>query len=244
MTDEFLLMVKDCIEFARDGLSAKDYQEFCKRMLGPGTSYYDRMRVAERLVDEQVIYLDANKFHLGELEARDWLVSGLAKGNVNAWNILDSFPKRRLKFDPDNAVNAEIGLAGEEAVMSWLYGSIDASRIGKINHISLVNDAAGYDIFSPSTKNFTNDVLLEVKTTTRPGPAINIFLSRNEARVGIQNQNWFLTFVSIVNGISRLEGHLSINEILFMLPKDPIPESSWMSVKLKIEKSSLNPGLP
>lgn len=244
MTDEFLLMAKDCIGFAREGLSAKDYQDFCKRMLGPGTSYYDRMRVSERLIDENIIYLEDNKLHLGELAPQDWLVSGLAKGNVNAWNILDSFPKRRLKFDPDNAVNAEIGLAGEEAVLSWLNESIDASRIGKINHISLFNDAAGYDIYSPSTQSFTNEVLLEVKTTTRPGSSIEIFLTRNEARVGIQNQNWFLTFVSILNGISSLEGHLSMNEILFMLPNDPIPESSWMSVKLTIEKSSLNPGLP
>jgi hypothetical protein len=202
------------------------------------------MRVAEKLLDEQVIYLDANKFHLGDLDAKDWLVAGLAKGNVHAWDILDSFPKRRLKFDPNNSVNAEIGLAGEVAVLSWLEESFDTSHFGKVIHVSLVNDLAGYDIYSPSTQRFTDDVLLEVKTTTRPGSAFDIFLSRNEARVGMQNKNWFLTFVSIHNGISSLEGYLSMKEIKFMLPTDPIPESSWMSVKLTIEKSSLNPGLP
>lgn len=244
MSGNFLLMANDCISFARNNLMARDYQEFCKRTLGPGTSYYDRMRVAERLIDEGVVLLENNRYHLGFLSEAPWLISALSTGDDHAWTILHAFPKRRIKFDPDNRVNQITGLGGELAVIAWLREQLEPDYVSRIVHVSLENDAAGYDIYSPSTRTLGSSTLLEVKTTTRPGPILRYFLSRNEAEIGARNENWHLVFVTVRGGVHELAGFATMADIRQQLPSDPPGNSRWMSVELHMNSGDLNPNLP
>lgn len=244
MNKDFVLMAQDCISFALRGLTPRDYQDFCKRTLGPGTSYYDRMRVAERLIEAGSLYVSDGKYRLGTLRDEPWLVEALTEGSDRAWTIVDSFPVRQVKFDPENLINRITGLEGEEFVVDLLNKQLPRGITSRIEHVSLKDDSAGYDIASPSTSDPERTVLLEVKTTTRPGQYLRYFLSRNEADVGLRHQNWFLVFVVVRHGAHELAGFASMSAIRHELPVDPPGNTHWMSARMESSISDLRPNLP
>ena len=61
-------------------------------------------------------------------------------------------------------------------------------------------------VASISMFNNNKKVLLEIKTSIRPGNNIIFYLSRNEYETGIKKNNWFLVFVQIIDNSEKLFG--------------------------------------
>jgi len=122
-------------------------------------------------------------------------------------------------------------------VMTELHTKLHESVHHRIQHISLIDDSAGFDIRSPLTLDPTNNVLLEVKTTSRPGQNFSFYISRNEARVASLNENWRLIgVVKKPSGLSIL-GALSFMQISSFLPVDKSENGRWESAKITMPRS-------
>ncbi len=244
MSDLFLQMALDCIQFAYAARHVQDYTDFCKRQLGAGTAYYDRIRIKDQLIDEGFIRLDGNTLRLGMAQGVEWLERGLADGEPEAWELCDLYPKRKLKFDPDDTSARELGLAGELYVIERLKERVPKGFQDRIIHVSLEDDSAGYDIRTPSVNGAEDEVLLEVKTSSRVGPSFRLFLSRNEVETGLRNANWYLVLVTACQGKFEIAGSVKMSAIADLLPQDSSDEATWMSLKLVLQLDNLMAGLP
>jgi hypothetical protein len=244
MADLFLQMAVDCVEFAHAARHVKDYTDFCKRQLGPGTAYYDRIRVKDQLIDEGFIRVEGNRLRLGVAKAVEWLERALADGESSAWELCDYYPKRRLKFDPDDTASRELGLAGELYVIECLKDVLPQGFEDRIIHVSLEDDSAGFDIRTPSVSRPESELLFEVKTSSRTGPTFRLFLSRNEVETGLRNANWYLVLVTAHQGNLEIAGSLKLSAIADLLPQDTCDEASWLSLKLVLQLGELVAGLP
>jgi hypothetical protein len=237
-------MALNCIEFAHAARNVQDYTDFCKRQLGAGTSYYDRIRVKDQLIDEGFIRIDGNRLRLGVAKRVEWLEQSLAQGQSEAWELCDLYPRRKLKFDPDDTASRELGLAGELYVMELLKEVIPHGFQDRIIHVSLEDDSAGYDIRTPSTNGPEGEVLLEVKTSSRTGPGFRLFLSRNEVETGLRNPNWHLLLVAAHQGKFEIAGAINMSAIADLLPQDTSDEARWMSLRLVVPVEDLDKKLP
>jgi hypothetical protein len=244
MSNLFVQMALDCIEFAYASRNINDYNDYCKRQLGAGTAYYDRIRVKDQLIDEGFIRLDDNKLRLGEAHSSEWLEQALVNGEQAAWAICDCFPRRKLKFDPDDLAKRELGLAGELHVIDRLKQLLPASDHHRISHVSLIDDSAGYDIRSPTLSGHETESLLEVKTSARSGSNFTLFMSRNEVETGLRNPNWHLVLVLAKSGDFEITGVLKMSAIADLLPQDMSEEASWISLKLVLPVEGLHSQLP
>lgn len=229
-------------------IDVRDFNLQCQLLAGQhGHSYHDRMRAAEWLMDQRVLKkVDSTlMIHVDGLPT--WLSDELLTGAPLAWSLLDAIDTEgRLARKFDSTRQQEIGLMGEKAVLELLKGVLHPELHRKIHQISLQNDAAGYDIISPSPESVDTRVLLEVKTSLRPGPLFSFFLSRNEARVGAANPNWYLVAVSAEDGKKGLNvfGHLRFVDLVDLLPTNNTSECQWESCAFKIPRASFRAGLP
>jgi hypothetical protein len=244
MAAQFTRMALDCVGFAAQGRHIADYTDFCKLQLGPGTAYYDRIRVKDQLIDEGIIRVENNRLHLGTLSDVSWLRSSLNNGDPEAWSICEAFPKRKLKFDPDDSVLRDLGLRGEEYVIDCLRAELPIDKHSRIVHLSLEDDSAGYDIRTPSTQASDEQNLLEVKTSSRAGNTFRFFLSRNEFETGKRNPQWRLILVSAKNGTFGIAGVLRVEDITNLMPVDTSVEATWASVRLNLNVDSWSSQLP
>ena len=128
----------------------------------------------------------------------------------------------------------EIGLAGEKAVMNFLQESLPQEVQNRLDHVSLYDDSAGFDIQTPSLKNNSNTLLLEVKTSSRPGSSFNFFISQNEARIASLNDNWLLVGVFKKDNAYNILGTLSYDQFSSYLPVNIHPNGRWESSKITI----------
>jgi hypothetical protein len=146
----------------------------------------------------------------------------------------------------DDSVRREVGAIGEEIVVA--HARAELSSLGypglarKVRRVSLVSDQLGYDVAAPRL--IGADRLLEVKATT-PSRG-ELFLSRNEAEVGMRLEDWAL-IVCQVDDIERRTGSLlgwcQGTLLSPFLPVDA-PGGSWQSVSIELERLPLQPGLP
>ena len=238
----------DWIEMAVDVVSAvqrhwttEDYKRFAKISEPlPGRGYLDRMNVLDRLIAQGVIRIDDHQIRIGDFGNVGWIKDGLLTGSEGVWKFLDiAEPVGNFSKKFENERLTEIGLIGEEAVIKYLREVLPVSQHERIIHISLTNDTAGFDILAPSRYDTTKDLLLEVKTTIRPGPSFDFFLSRNEYRVGIQNPNWKLVFVRIVDSVPTVLGTLKAKGFGSWIPIDQDRRAKWQSVKISIENDDM-----
>ena len=241
---QFLKMALDCIRFAKSRKYIEDYKIFSQTSIQPGISFADRLRTIERLVKEKFIWLDDQKMILGEVSDSDWLLTALAAGEPDAWEILGAYAKRKIKFDPDSTVRRQIGELGESVVMEWLKESLDPVFHEQIIHTSKTDDGAGFDIETPSVHNSENIRHLEVKAYSQPGSIFEFYLSRNELLQGKMDQDWRIVFVRIEEGIPVLKGYLTIDEVDPLLPTEIDPRVSWTNIRLRLEPDLFTPGLP
>jgi len=235
-------MVLEVLEAAKQRLHKKDF-DLRARLLPTdiGKSYFDRVKVYDQLLLDQVIVIDDGLLTISNKEIPGWLFNGLKEGSTASWKI---FEKIEPIWESANKFNRilleEIGLAGEEAVVTFLKESLPSEVHDRIYHISLTNDSAGFDIKTPSIRNNTETLFLEVKTSSRPSLNFNFYISRNEARVASLNSNWLLVGVFKKDGVHQILGCLTYDQILNFLPINGHPDGLWESCKIKIPISFFN----
>lgn len=243
---QWLALVRDVVSAAAEGLSI---QEFNRRSilqpLDVEASHFDRVRVLEKLIEDQVVAVEDRCLALGRIDGAGWLLDGLQSGNSLVWEVahlIDAQERVIRKFDDERL--AEVGAIGEEFVVSELRRLVSPQSHPRIRHISLEDDTAGYDVLTPSVTYSERIQLLEVKTSVRPGNKFNCFVSRNEFRVGCNNSNWSLVCVRLLESKPTLLGHVNIDAIRNDFPVDQGSDIRWESSRVQIPLEVLRPGLP
>lgn len=245
-TNSWHELVLEVLRAAREGLSINDFTVQCQ--LAPieiGKSYQDRLRVADKLLSDGIIYLDDGYMRIAVKDSPVWLTDDLKMGLDVAWDILAVIdPTQKLVNKFDRLFNEELGYEGEMAVMAELRSKLHESVHHRLRHISLIDDSAGFDISSPSTLDQSENVLLEVKTSSRPGKQFSFFISRNEARVASLNTNWRL--IGVMKGPKGflILGSLSFMQISSFLPLDQVENGRWESARITVPCSSFIENLP
>ena len=236
----------EVIRAARNRISVRDFDMQCR--LAPvsgGMAYYDRLRVAQQLITDRIVEKDNGYLRLSIKNIPDWLVDGLEVGSEISWEILENIdPTRKLNDKFDRLLLQKIGLDGEMLVMELLLRHLTEMVFKRVRHVSLTDDSAGYDIQSPSIKDSSDTFFLEVKTSSRPGNDFHFFISRNEARVAAQNDNWRL--VGVIRRITGYEllGTIHFSSFSQFLPSDNSSNGRWESASISIPTSSFVSGLP
>jgi hypothetical protein len=241
--DELILEV---LKAASDRISIQDFDIQCQ--LAPATSgksYYDRLRVAEKLIDDGLIEKTDDHLRIVSKVVPTWLKEGLLSGSAISWEILELIDaKGKIQGKIDLELLATIGLEGENEVINQLKKALPSQLVSRIKHISLTDDSAGFDIASPSTIQNDFACLLEVKTSSKPGRDFRFFISRNEARIASLNENWRLVAVLRCAEGYRIIGHLTYGHFSSILPADSSPYSRWESASVTVPVDLVVPGLP
>jgi hypothetical protein len=205
--------------------------------------YQARMTAFMELSEQGFVKLESGKLALGALSLEPWLTDGLSNGDIESWKICDAYPVKLHKFKPDQFNLEQIGREGEDFVIAWLKTNLEKDLHGEIIHTSLTDDGAGYDIVSPTTK-LQGRILLEVKTTTRPGDEFNFHLSRNEWNTALRNSNWYLVLVRKIKGSFDLFGYLDNHSLVNYYPDDKHKDFKWSSVIGKFSPDDVYSGFP
>lgn len=238
-------LLKSAIELiAPNGISVSDFKIYSGLNDKYGLGFEDHRRGLSYLISNGYVIENNEYLSIGHLVKQDWLVDELIAGESLAWSFVDTFPKSRWKFNPDESLRSEIGLQGEAFVIEQLHKSLDPDLHQQILHSSLLDDGLGFDIEAPSKTDQRGTVFLEVKTSSRPGQEFNFYLSRNEATVGSRIRNWYLVFVKIENMKPRLLGYCPYSEISQNLPTNRDINFEWQSTSGRIHESDLFVGLP
>lgn len=236
----------DVVIAARTGMAVKDFEIQCR--LAPaanGKSYFDRIRVAETLISDRLISVENGYLTLTNNFIPESLVDNLVRGSEVAWKILDCIdPAKKILKKIDQELLKKIGLDGELVVVQELRSHLGLNEFSRVRHISLVDDSAGFDIQAPSLKNSEETLLLEVKTSVRPGEQFTFYISKNEVRVARQNENWFLVGVDAYVGGFRVLGSLKFNTFSDFLPFNQSSSGEWETAKIVISKKMFFSGLP
>jgi len=239
-------LVLEVVIAARQEMSLKEFQRQCRTQpLENGKSFQDRMRTLEELERDRTIEQDDGYFRLSAKEVPESIIMDLKSGSKVAWDILECIdPTKRLTSKIDLELLHKIGLEGEFAVIETLKKRLSPSDIDKIKHVSLFDDSAGFDIHSPSLRNSESTVLLEVKTSPRPGPDFSFFISRNEARVAQRNENWFLLAVISTSYGYQVLGTLAFYQFSDYLPFNQDKRGQWESARISIPRDIFKKELP
>ena len=201
--------------------------------------YDSRKQILSDLLEIGLVTIDGSRLCLGTLTECSWLVEGLQQGSLEAWEIVDSFPKKARKFNPDFELLNEIGLQGELVVIEELKKILPPNFHDQIYHVSLTDDSAGFDISSPSVINPDNRIFLEVKTSSRPGDKFNFYLSRNEFETAKSLKNWYLILVKLKESQAELFGYLESASLINYFPEDTTPGFRWTNTQGVFTKDDL-----
>lgn len=210
------------------GKGFDDYQNICRLLLSDGSLYKERDRL-----------------RVGSIIEKSWFLECLASGYSSAWRIQDILSDNKQspkKFNSEFL--SKIGLRGEEALVEFLKDNLHPELHESIRHVSLEDDTLGYDIQSPSIENNDNKIYLEVKTTVKEGEFFQFYLSKNEFFTSQEIERWFLVFMETKNNVTSLVGHLPIDNFENLLPYNLCDEITWATVKIKVDKANIEPGIP
>lgn len=244
-TANWFSMAEDVIVAAKRGMAVTQYQNGARlQPVSAVKSYYDRLAVLEKLVDDGLVLIRDKKLKVGQASNVTWLNDLLNRGSISGWGLVSS-------IDPeyqDKKFNAsrleEIGIRGEEFVINLLKERLPLRLHDRIQHVSKRDDSAGFDIYAPSSIDFDKRVRLEVKTSVLPGEKFQCFLSANEFKVGIKTASWNLVAVRLEDGACRLLGHSQAFRFDARMPQNKVSDVSWAVAKLRIEENFFTPGLP
>jgi hypothetical protein len=205
--------------------------------------YQARMAAFRDLSSQGFVTLESSRIVLGELTPAPWLTSAIQSGSLASWEICDAFPQKLRKFKPEDYNLQEIGLEGELFVVEWLEKHLDEDLRKQIEHTSLKDDSAGFDISSPNSQSDSR-IFLEVKTTTRQGDDFTFHLSRNEWNTAARLQHWYLVLVKKVEGQHTIFGYLNGQSLVNYYPQDSHPDFHWESVVGKLSSDDVFSGFP
>lgn len=195
------------------------------------------------LLEQGFVKLESGLLILGSLTPAPWLTKGLLNGDTECWEFCDAYPVKARKFKPDQLNLEQIGRDGEKFVLSWLKENLDLHLHSSIIHTSLTDDSAGYDIASPSRK-LEGRILLEVKTSTRPGDDFIFHLSRNEWNTSLRSANWYLILVKRLQGRFVLFGYLDNKSLVGYYPRDMHQSFQWTSTVGMLGPDDVFSGFP
>jgi hypothetical protein len=147
----------------------------------------------------------------------------------------------------DSAQNAAIGAQGEDCVIEAC--RLRLAELGRpdlvpaVRRVSLVSDQLGYDVVSPTAAG--PSWRLEIKTTQIVGFLVPVYLSRNEARVGLADPGWALV-VCWRRSEEAVEvvGWCNASTLAPLLPLDSCPRGAWTGARLVLLRDELHDGLP
>ena len=232
------------VNAARTRMHIQDFYVGGRLSLQIAHGYEARKQILEELLKCGLVVINDSHLSIGILNENKWLLDGLEIGLKDAWDIVDAFPKRSRKFDPDSKQLVEIGMKGELFVIDELKRILPENTHSRIRQISLTDDSAGFDITAPSIKSPDKQIFLEVKTSTRPGENFNFYLSRNEFETAEAYENWYLVLVRLNDSKGSLFGHLEGSSLLSYFPKDTNQGFTWMSSSGSFTKDDLRIYLP
>lgn len=207
------------------------------------TGLETRIAAFQSLESQGFVSLMNGRLKLETLEPYPWLIDALEKGDTRAWAIFDLFPDRAKKFHATDIDLAQIGLDGELYVMSELSRSLAKEQFRHSVHVSLTDDTAGFDIYSPVPEG-TEGSCLEVKTTTRPSNTFEFYLSRNEWESAARLANWYLVLVMKKDNSHSIFGYLDGASLVSYFPRDMHNDFQWSTAKGKFRQDDLFQGLP
>ncbi|GLY97190.1 hypothetical protein Acsp02_44440 [Actinoplanes sp. NBRC 103695] len=137
----------------------------------------------------------------------------------------------------DNERRAEVGLAGELALLHFLR-TLPGDAI--VRHVAADSDGYGYDIDLVAQGGSAH---LEVKSTTRRGRLV-FYLSRNEYDVMLRDSCWVLLVALLDEGRDVVAlGVVDREWIRSSVPLDRSARGRWQSVRLEPVLDAVRPGL-
>ena len=226
-----------------EGVSRADFQTSAGLRREFGFGVQDHNRALRFLLEKGIVDERDGRYFRGSLDLTSWSREEIIEegAGLDSLSNLPGFNGRRKFLE---GLNQEIGLIGENFVMGLLERRIDPDLKYRIEHVSLENDMAGFDIRTPSVSGVWEEVMLEVKTSARVGGDPVFYLTRNEARVGARYKNWFLVFVRLSSAGPELKGHLPFSEFEDLLPREQSRELVWSELTGKIPFDDLYADLP
>lgn len=175
----------------------------------------DRLAVSDGLTDavgvadDDMTLLILERLLLGQRPL--WLSAALTPSGVQNGMIPDAAgialgvalpdPKRREEFllalgrRFDETERRRVGELAEACVVEVCRSELQAldrsDLAGRVRQVSVVSDQLGYDVVAP--RRDSTERRLEVKGTRASGQILTVTITRNEARVGLRDPDWFLT---------------------------------------------------
>lgn len=149
---------------------------------------------------------------------------------------------RRVDTDERSRIG---GLAEDhvvEAARSELAAADRSDLAEQVQRLSRISDQLGYDVTAPTLVGPTRH--LEVKGTRNAGKRLEVFVSRNEAKIGLADLHWALVVCRVGEGdVVEIVGWCRASAFEEKLPEDR-GTGRWQSVKLVIPADGLHEGLP
>lgn len=232
------------INAARSRTHIKDFYVGGRLSVQINQGYEARKQALIELIDSGLVVLDGSRLSLGRLVECPWLKDGLEIGSPQAWEIVDAFPKKARKYEPDIALLGQIGMKGELFAIKELERLLPAGMHARIHHLSLTDDSAGFDIATPSIVDPDIQIMLEVKTSTRSGDRFNFHLSRNEFEKAKASRNWYLLLIRLIGSEGTVFGYLEGSSILGYFPEDTTNGFSWTSAHGSFSQDDLRSHWP
>lgn len=151
--------------------------------------------------------------------------------------------------EDDSDLRAAYGAAGERHVVDVCRKELAelhrADLVLQVRQVSLITDAAGYDVFAPVIAGL--DRRLEVKTC-RPGPTLRFFLTRHEWETGRNHPDSWALVVCGATGelgpdlVVEVLGWCRADSLRTYLPDDAA--GRWTEALVHLPRALLAPGLP
>jgi hypothetical protein len=146
----------------------------------------------------------------------------------------------------DPTFQAAVGAVGERTVVDecrrLLRESGQPHLAEKVAQVSLVSDALGYDITSPTLSGGVRR--LEVKTMRASRVQLRLFISRNEYETGLSDPDWRLVVCRLTaEEAAEILGSCRADQLEPLVPVDS-PGGEWREARLELDSHALDPGLP
>jgi hypothetical protein len=147
----------------------------------------------------------------------------------------------------DREANETLGERGEEVVVnSCRTQLIELGRpdlAEKVQRVSLISDQLGYDVTAPRANESSRR--LEVKTTSRRGSSLTVYLSRNELTYGLRDPDWMLVICQATEvGPISVVGWCHAGVLEPSIPRDVSSRAAWVSARFDLSLADLELGLP
>ena len=245
LSQSWLEVAEEILDASRKRMFVRDYERFCGLKLPePGKDRYFRLHVLEEMIQQGLVRKSSDRLILGSLETSEWITEALLSGDREVWGFVDrNFSgENARKFDDTHL--KQIGQEGEIWVVDEYRRRLPDSMSLKVVHVSLRDDTVGFDLVTPSVQYPEHLHHVEVKTSVRPTPYFEFFISRNEYEVGAVDENWVLLLVRKDQGIFNVYGHVFHPSLAAVAPKDSVDFACWSSMRVRLDPSHTFPGLP